>query len=266
MYKMCDRCRFSVPTRQALCHVCGSHEFAVDEAPSVKPLEVGLKNCKETLGGAVGKMQSVFTALSREIEETAHKAQRATDSMRKMIFEAGPDHDQVLSFHRSIRAGRSAQSEPSAHRESLNLEPRISNFVSDDNLFSPTVSFVDYMAAHSTVSEPVAPVETNSFADNLPDFFTKLSRVSETASSLVRLQASEKAESSPEDVDALRRNIDELKGWFENYGREGLLVKELSIAQAVVELPSESGAESTPREHLDNQAIDESELQHSQAA
>jgi hypothetical protein len=279
MYKMCDRCRFSVPAKQVLCHVCGSREFASNETPALKPIEASLKNCKDSVGGAFGKMQSAFSAFGREIEETVHKAQRATDSMRKLIFDAGLDHDKVLSFHYSIGPGRNVQFVPvnlkhedGPHETTATGRSRVSgvrylqeqmndstsgvsNFVSDDALFSPTVSFVEYMAAHSVLVEtiPSTDVLVNNFAQELPDFFSK--NVTAQPVALVSpAPAPESLQEKTGDVDTLRKRIDELKGWFESYGKEGPLVKdELALAKPVdisVKEPSK----------------DEPELEHSQAA
>jgi hypothetical protein len=279
MYKMCDRCRFSVPAKQVLCHVCGSREFVSDETPALKPIEASLKNCKDTVGGAFGKMQSAFNALGREIEETAHKAQRATDSMRKLIFEAGSDHDKVLSFHRSIGAGRNVQFAPVGFNSAngaletivtdrsrvsgtkylqdqlTESNSGVSNFVSDDALFSPTVSFVEYMAAHSVLVDttPDSAALVDNCAHELPDFFSKNINLQPVVL-VAPAQALEKIQGESEDVDSLRKNIDELKGWFESFGKEGPLVKdELALAKPA----DKADAESTK---------DESELAHSQAA
>jgi hypothetical protein len=270
MYKMCDRCRFSVPAKQVLCHVCGSREFVSHETPALKPIEAGLKNCKDTFGGAFGKMQTAFTALGREIEETAHKAQRATDSMRKLIFEANADHDKVLSFHRSIGAGRNvhfapvgfnnpgASLEAVAADRSTESSSGVSSFVvSDEALFSPTGSFVEYMAAHSVLVETIPSTDAldNKFAQELPDFFTKNVNFQPVALVAPALGlAPEFVQEKAGDVDSLRKNINELKGWFESYGKEGPLVKdELALAK-----PADKTVAETSK--------DESELSHVQAA
>jgi hypothetical protein len=278
MYKMCDRCRFSVPAKQVLCHVCGSREFVSNETPALKPIEASLKNCKDTFGGAIGKMQSAFTAFGREIEETAHKAQRATDSMRKLIFEAGPDHDQVLSFHRSIGAGRNVQFAPislTASNDSRETMPAsrasvssfsheltmsdsiapLSNLVSDDALFSPAISFVEYMAAHSVSVDAASSTDAfaNNFAEALPDFLSLVVDAPKRVALVGPVRPTENDEEAIADVDSLRKNIDELKGWFESYGKEGLLVKaELAIAK--------------PADQVAETSTDVSELEHSQAA
>ena len=214
-----------------------------------------------------GKMQTAFSALGREIEETAHKAQRATDSMRKLIFEANSDHDKVLSFHRSIGAGRNVQFAPvgfnyaDASMEKVAAEcstessSGVSSFiVSDEALFSPTVNFVEYMAAHSALVETIPSTDAleNKFAQDLPDFFTKSVNAQPVA--LVVPLAPEFVQGKTGDVDSLRKNIDELKGWFESYGKEGPLVKdELALAK-----PADKAVAETSK--------DESELPQVQAA
>jgi hypothetical protein len=268
MYKMCDRCRFSVPAKQVLCHVCGSREFMSDETPALKPIEASLKNCKDTFGGAFGKMQSAFSALGREIEETAHKAQRATDSMRKLIFEAGSDHDRVLSFHRSIGAGRNVQFAPMGvigatsasntkclQEESTDSSSFVSRLVGDDALFSPAVSFVEYMAAHSVLvdTSPKSDVVGDNFVQELPDYFSKNTTVQPVAL-VAPVLAPVAVQEESADVDSLRKNIDELKGWFESFGKEGPLVKDEFIPAKPVDKLIEESKE------------DESELAHSQAA
>jgi len=246
MYKMCDRCRFNVPAKQSTCQVCGSHVFVTQQETARKPLGSAIDGVSKTMGG----LQNMFSALSRELGETAAKAQRAASSMTRLLLVSGSDHDQVLSMHRSIGAGRSVQFVPvfSAHQgepletesipesipaipaiPALFFEPFRARLISDERVFSPRFDLCTLRPLN------VAARET------------------ETAEAVQELDAV--AEEAA--VDTLRKQIDDLKGWFQDYGKDGLLIKKELVA-----VPS-TVSEKQDEEH---ESISESNEQSRQAA
>jgi len=232
MYKMCDRCRFNVPAKQSTCQVCGSNVFVAQQGTARKPLASAIDGAGKT----VGSLQNMFSAFTRELGETAAKAQRAATTMGKLLLESGADHDQVLSMHRSIGAGRSVHfvpvfraqqqpRDPETIPETIaesGLEPFRARLISDERVFSPKFDLCTLRPLNIVALE-APPAET----------FTEVDPVAEEAA-----------------VDTLRKQIDELKGWFQDYGKEGLL-----ITKELVAVPKEKSQETTSKS---NESTEES--------
>ena len=212
MYKMCDRCRFNVPAKQATCQVCGSHVFVSQQEPSRKPLvsAESVENCRAGIEQASGKVQALFSTLAKEIGETAGKMQRAADNMRKLIFDAG-NEDRVMTFHRNVGSGRSVDFIPvfqASHSEPEAVSKNVrSKLISDDRVFAPKFDFVELRVVQNQLTNLSATFES-------PD---------EVA-----------------DIEELRKQISDLTGWFKEFGKEGLLIKSELSAVATADDGSKS--------------------------
>ena len=146
-------------------------------------------------------MQGIFASFTKELAETAGKLQRAAGNMRKLLFEAGSD-DRVMTFHRNIGSGRSVEFVPIFHApqpEAQAAEPFRAKLVSDDNVFAPKFDLAELRAAQSRLVESLREV----------------AGVDESAN-----------------VEELRQQINDLTGWFQQFGKDGLLIKKELAAVA----------------------------------
>ena len=234
MYKLCERCRFNVPAKQSSCQVCGSQDFVTMQTNERKSLVSAeqIESCRAGLEGATSAAKSAMngfmSGFMKEVGELSGKVQRATDSMRKLVFEAGDEHDRVLSFHRNIGGGRSVdfapvlvkreekavesvcelsarptlEVAPSAVRETLAViaravpsEPTRAELLSDDVVFAPKFDIVELKTSQAKLLAALAA------SCNAPN-------PSEAAN-----------------VESLRQQISDMTGWFKDFGQDGLLVK-----------------------------------------
>jgi hypothetical protein len=263
MYKLCERCRFNVPAKQSCCQVCGSQDFVTMQAQERKSLVSAeqIESCRAGLEGAKSAAKSAMSGFlsgfMKEVGELSGKVQRATDSMRKLVFEAGDEQDRVLSFHRNIGGGRSVdfapvivgrreeapavkreemprptlvESAPAPVREPLTLvarsvaaEPTRAELLSDDAVFAPKFDIVELKTSQAKLLAALAA------SCNAPD-------PSESAN-----------------VESLRQQINDMTGWFQNFGKDGLLVKKAGSFEALAaddedqesaEEPNEASTES----------------------
>jgi hypothetical protein len=186
MYKLCERCHFHVPAKNALCNVCGSKSFSDINA------DAGHTNIDHTLAalaassktasadvqvqiGALGaRIGSAVADYGRDLLECGVKVKSAAIKMKNLLampVSAASEvksvtHDDVLSFHNNITFGRRVKAAQMAD----DMQP-----------FTPMIV------------KPLDPVE---------------------------LENALKA-----DVETLKHNLDELKEWFENYGKADSLLR-----------------------------------------
>lgn len=205
MYKLCDRCRFHVPSKNNLCNVCGSQSFSelngsgtkskaiksalpVQQAPppshdSVSQLS---SNVSDTLGAISARIGSSLAEYGRELLESGVKAKSAAIKMKNLIAmptASHVSHDDVLSFHKNISFGR--RFKPVAIEES-------------------SVSSLAYAEK--------APVSASVSASAFTPMIVK------------PLDQFELERALNADVATIKHNLDELKVWFETYGKDDALI------------------------------------------
>ena len=131
MYKLCERCHFHVPAKNALCNVCGSKSLSdinadaghtnIDQkiaaiAASSKTVSADVQVQMGALGARIG---SVVIDYGRDLLECGVKVKSAAIKMKNLLampVSAAPvvsesksvSHDDVLSFHKNITFGRRA--------------------------------------------------------------------------------------------------------------------------------------------------------------
>jgi hypothetical protein len=174
MYKLCERCHFHVPAKNALCNVCGSKSF------SDISIEAGRTDVQVQLGALGTRIGTAVADYGRDLLECGVKVKSAAIKMKNLLampvataYESqaqspstSGSHDDVLSFHKNITFGRRAKA----------AEP-----MNDVQPFTPMI---------------VKPLDPDEFENAL------------------------KA-----DVETLKHNLDELKEWFENYGKADSLLR-----------------------------------------
>jgi hypothetical protein len=209
MYKQCDRCRFNVPVKNTLCHVCGSKSFIeMRQASANYSLQamasVGANvgnGVKDGVGQLCGQLRDMAGTYAREFCDVGGKAKSAAAKMKSMVVASGPSHDELLSFHKSIR------------RETLE---DIREAVPVVREAAPVVrEAVPVVREAAPVVREAAPVVREA---------TPVASVQSLPSELMATPPLELEGALKADVETLKQNLDELKNWFENYGRESTIL------------------------------------------
>jgi hypothetical protein len=204
MYKQCDRCRFNVPVKNALCQVCGSHSFIEMRKETANCSLQAIASAGASVGNGVkdgvsqfcGQLRDMAGSYAREFCEVGGKAKSAASKMKSLVVAAGPSHDDLLSFHKSIR------------RETVEVVRESSPMVRESASIPSareSAPVIRESAPKVRESAPVAAVQT------LPSALM--------TSAPLELEGALKA-----DVETLKQNLDELKNWFENYGKESTIL------------------------------------------
>lgn len=231
MYKLCERCRFNVPAKQSSCQVCGSQDFVTMQAPARKSLvsTEQIESCRAGFEGAKTAMSGFMTRFMNEVGELSGKMQRATDSMRKLVFEAGDGDDRVLSFHRNIGGGRSIDFAPViVKREEHTSRERAAEPSLGTASFTPSVPARETLELLSRTA-PSEPTRAELLSDEV--VFAPKFDIVELKTSQAKLLAALAASCNAPDpsetakVESLRQQINDLTGWFQSFGKDGLLVK-----------------------------------------
>jgi hypothetical protein len=182
MYKLCERCHFHVPAKNAICNVCGSKSFS-DISTEAAHTDVQVQ-----LGALTNRIGSAVADYGRDLLECGIKVKSAAIKMKNLLAMpagttsespvASVSHDDVLSFHKNIAIGRRAKAAQSAQTQ---LESPLASLRNDMQPFTPMI---------------VKPLD--------PDELEKALKA---------------------DVEVLKHNLDELKEWFENYGKADSLLR-----------------------------------------
>jgi hypothetical protein len=206
MYKLCERCHFHVPAKNALCNVCGSKFFSdisteaghtnIDQkiaaiAASSKTVSADVQ---VQLGAWSTRIGSAVADYGRDLLECGVKFKSAAIKMKNLLAmpvaaatefpSASVSHDDLLSFHKNITFGRRAKAAQST-QTLLEL---------------PSNSFRD-MHEPMNDMQPFTPMIVKPLD---PDEFENALKA---------------------DVETLKHNLDELKEWFENYGKADTLLR-----------------------------------------
>ncbi len=203
MYKQCDRCHFNVPVKNALCHVCGSHTFIQmrKEAANQSLQTIALAGAqfghgvKDGVDQLCGQLRDMAGSYAREIFAAKEYAQGAAARVKNLVPASVPSHDDLLSFHKNIRRST----------------PRLA--VQADAANQPAPLMRDTVVLKS-LPAAAAPEQSPVYIEPIAQPAVELE---------VALQA---------DVETLKHNLDELKDWFENYGKEGTILCTASDRQA----------------------------------
>jgi hypothetical protein len=205
--------------------------------------------------------------------------------MRKMIFEAGDEHDRVLSFHRNIGGGRSIEFAPLLPRPEVSAsEVR----AGEKALYTTALVAASLTAPEKSMKESTTATTTVAYSQRLellsapkPDLFSDeavfapkfdiVELKTSQAKLLAALAASVNGPDPSEEanVESLRRRLDDLTGWFQNFGKDGVLVKtsktftepeespEVSTELLTAE-PGEKSGEKSTEESMAETSVDES--------
>jgi hypothetical protein len=255
MYKLCNRCRFNVPAKQSKCHVCGSGEFVLHQVEAKKCLSddyntavgnatllnatlvnatlenAGVKNFQTTMKTAQYNLENFFRDslehLSKAAIKADAKAKKVINTVKKSISTLLSDDNSTFPIDRNavaLIAGRGGICVPVIqHTESASLLLRRGrrarfSLMSDEKLFSPSHSSTSLFDSPNTYAELNAELDIV----NDPHQIAVLNEESE----------------SPPDLETLRRNVDDLKNWFENFGKDAPLFR-----PSVTELVKPNGQE-----------------------
>jgi hypothetical protein len=139
--------------------------------------------------------------LKVELMATGGKCLRAAKSMQALILDKGPDHDKVLDFHRYI--GRSNKSAVAPDEQ-----------VRPVKSWQLTVPPTNHLTAIQVAPIQLAPAQLQAEpATHLP--FTVVQDI----------PVKQKFQQAIE-IDNSKAKLNELQHWFENYGRNGLIVQQ----------------------------------------
>lgn len=199
MYKLCERCHFHVPAKNHLCNVCGSQSFSALSADAahtnidqtLAALAASTKNVsadmQEHFGVLSTRIGSAMADYGRDLVECGVKVKSAAIKMKNLMVMPT-----VTASGSAVVASHAAN-----HDDVLS--------------FHKNIVFGRRAKAAQTMETQIE---------------SKLDEIQPFTPMLVKPLDPEEFENALKaDVEVLKHNLDELKEWFENYGKTDSLLR-----------------------------------------
>jgi hypothetical protein len=206
MYKLCERCHFHVPAKNVLCNVCGSKSFSVISA------ETGHTNIDQTIAALAASSKTVSADVKVQVGALSSRIGSAVADYGRDLLECGVKVKSAAIKMKNLLAMPVATESESE-----------SSSVSHDDVLSFHKNITFGRRAKAAQS---AQLLLESPSDSFGHVVKPINDIQAFTPMIVKsLDPDELENALRADVETVKHNLDELKEWFENYGKADSLLR-----------------------------------------